>query len=70
MHSIEALDAATNPVRARPLDSSPILSTARAALLPLAMRGEWLQVATHEFADRMPPEGWIRSRRGERLLVR
>jgi hypothetical protein len=69
VHSVEAIDAATNPVRARPLDSSPILSTARAALPPLAIRGEWMQVATHELADRMPPEGWIRWRRGERLLI-
>jgi hypothetical protein len=69
VHSIEAIDAATNPVRARPLDSSPILSAARAALPPLAIRGEWMQVATHELADRMPPEGWIRWRRGERLLI-
>jgi hypothetical protein len=51
------------------LDASPILSTARAALPPLAVQGDWLKVATGHLADRIQPEGWIRWRRGERLLV-
>lgn len=67
--SVEAFNAEANPVRARPLDTSPILSTARAALPPLAVQGDWLKVATRDLADRMPPEGWIRWRRGDRLLV-
>jgi hypothetical protein len=67
--SIEAFDAEANPVRSRALDAAPILSTARAALPVLAVQGDWLKVATTELADRMPPEGWIRWRRGERLLV-
>ena len=67
--SVEAFDAEASPVRARPLDAAPILSTARAALPPLAVQGDWLKVATGHLADRMPPEGWIRWRRGNRLLV-
>jgi hypothetical protein len=67
--SIEAFDAEANPMRSRALDGAPILSTARAALPVLAVQGDWLKVATTELADRMPPEGWIRWRRGERLLV-
>jgi len=70
VNSIEAIDAVATPVRARPLDASPILSSARAALPVLAVQGEWARVATHDLADRMPPEGWIRWRRGETLLVR
>jgi hypothetical protein len=67
--SVVAFDAEANPVRARPLDASPILSTASAALPPAAVQGDWLRVETHHLADRMPPEGWIRWRRGDRLLV-
>jgi hypothetical protein len=67
--SIEAFDANANPIRARPLDAAPILSTARAALPPLAVQGDWLKVATGHLADRIQPEGWIRWRRGDRLLV-
>lgn len=67
--SVEAFDAEANPVRGRPFDAASILSTARAALPVLAVQGEWLQVATGQLADRMPPEGWIRWRRGDRLLV-
>jgi len=67
--SVEAFDAEANPVRARPLDAAPILSTARAALPPLAVQGDWLRVATGDLADRIQPEGWIRWRRGDRLLV-
>ena len=69
VHSVEAFDPEASPVRARPLDSSPILSTARAALAPLAIQGEWMKVDTNELADRIQPEGWIRWRRGDRLLV-
>jgi hypothetical protein len=67
--SVEAFDASANPIRVRPLDASPILSTARAALPPLAVQGDWLKVATGHLADRIQPEGWIRWRREERLLV-
>ncbi len=70
VHSVEALDSDANPVRARPLDGAPILSSARAALPPLAVQGDWLKVATHALADRMPPDGWIRWRRADRLLIR
>lgn len=66
---VEAFDAETNPVRARPHDGAPIMSTARAALPVLSVQGEWLKVTTSHLADRMPPEGWIRWRRGQRLLV-
>lgn len=69
INSVEAFDSEANPVRARPLDDSPILSTAPAALPPLAVQGDWMKVATHELADRMPPDGWIRWRRGDRLLI-
>jgi hypothetical protein len=67
--SVEPFNASANPVRARPLDNSPVLSTARAALPVLAVQGDWLKVATHALADRMPPDGWVRWRRGDRLLV-
>jgi hypothetical protein len=67
--SVEAFDAEANPVRTRPLDAAPILSTARAALPALAVQGDWLKVKTGHLADRIPPEGWIRWRRGDRLLV-
>jgi hypothetical protein len=67
--SVEPFDAEANPVRSRALDAAPILSTMRAALPVLAVQGDWLQVATGELADRMPPNGWIRWRRGERLLI-
>ncbi len=67
--SVEAFDSEANPVRARPLDASLILSTARAGLPPLAVQGDWLKVSTGHLADRIQPEGWIRWRRGDRLLV-
>lgn len=58
-----------NPVRARPLDDSPVLATTTGALAPLAIQGDWMKVSISHLADRMPPEGWIRWRRGDRLLV-
>jgi hypothetical protein len=67
--SVEPFDAEANPVRVRPFDASSILSTARAAMPPLAVQGDWLKVATKDLADRIQPEGWIRWRRGDRLLV-
>jgi hypothetical protein len=67
--SVEPFDAEANPVRARPLDNSPILSTASAPLPPLAVQGDWMKVAIGHLADRIQPEGWIRWRRGDRLLV-
>jgi hypothetical protein len=38
-------------------------------LPPLAVQGVWVKVATGHLADRIQPEGWIRWRRGDRLLV-
>lgn len=67
--SVEVLDPETNAIRVRPLDDSPIMATTTDPLPPLAVSGDWLKVATHALADRMPPEGWIRWRRGDRLLV-
>lgn len=67
--SVEAFAPEANPVRARPLDSSPVLSTAGGALRVLAVQGDWIQVDTSELADRMPPDGWMRWRDGDRLLV-
>lgn len=69
VHSVEALDAEANPVRVRPLDDAPVLSTVRAPLPTLAVQGDWLMVATGHLADRIRPEGWIRWRRDDRLLV-
>jgi hypothetical protein len=69
VHSIEAVDAAENPVRVRPFEEASVVSSARAALPPLAVHGDWMNVATGALADRMPPEGWIRWRREDRLLV-
>ena len=70
VHSVDVLDVAANPVRARPLDAASILASASAPLPPLAVRGDWLNVSIHHLGDRMPPDGWIRWRRGDRLLVR
>jgi len=66
---VEAFDPEANPVRARPLDASPVLSSARAALAVRAVQDEWVRVDASALADRMPPEGWLRWRRGDRLLV-
>jgi hypothetical protein len=67
--SVVPFDEHAAPVRARPLDDSPILATTTAALPPLAVRGDWLKVSIGHLADRIVPEGWIRWRRGDRLLV-
>lgn len=69
VNSVEALDAEANPVRERPFDQSSIMSTAPEPVPPLAVRGEWLKVGTSHLADRIRPEGWIRWRDGERLLI-
>jgi hypothetical protein len=68
--AVEAIDAEATPVRVRPTDEADALSTAAAPLPPLAVNGEWLKVSIHHLADRIQPEGWIRWRRGDRLLVR
>ena len=56
-------------IHARPLDDSPVLAATTSSLEPLAVRGDWLKVSISTLADRMPPEGWLRWRDGERLLV-
>ncbi len=67
--AIELIDPENNPVRTRPLEESSILATTAEPLPPLAVSGDWLKVSVHHLADRMPPEGWVRWRRGDRLLV-
>lgn len=68
--AVETLDPATNPIRIKPLDHAAILADGANALLkPLAVRGDWLLVETHQMADRIQPTGWIRWREGDRLLV-
>jgi hypothetical protein len=67
--SVVAFGPEATPIRARPLDDAPILTTAPGSLPPLAVKGDWLKVAIHHLADRIQPEGWIRWRRGDRLLV-
>lgn len=52
-----------------PVPDSPILATTTAALPPLAVQGDWLKVSIGHLADRIVPEGWIRWRRGDQLLV-
>ena len=69
IHSVTIDDEDGNPIRLRPFDDSPILATTSAALPPLAVQGEWLKVATGHLADRIQPEGWVRWRRGDRLLL-
>ncbi len=56
-------------IHARPLDDSPVLATTTQSLQPLAVRGDWLKVSISQLADRMPPEGWLRWRDDDRLLV-
>jgi hypothetical protein len=69
--TVEIIDPGTNPIRIKPLDhASEMADGADALLKPLAVRGEWLMVSTSDLADRMPPTGWIRWRKGDRLLVR
>jgi len=56
-------------IHARPLDDSPVLVTTSESLQPIAVRGAWLKVSISKLADRMPSEGWLRWRDGERLSV-
>jgi hypothetical protein len=67
--AVEVIHPNSNPVRARPDKRSPVLSTARASLRPLAIQGDWMQVSTDGLADKIVPTGWIRWRDGNRLLV-
>ncbi len=68
--AVEILDPESNPIRVKPMDHAGILADGANALLkPLAVRGEWLLVATHQLADRIQPTGWVRWRDGDRLLV-
>ncbi len=70
VNTVEILDPAANPIRLKPLEHAAILADgANALLTPVAVQGDWLQVRTHELADRMPPTGWVRWRRGDQLLV-
>jgi hypothetical protein len=69
VNSVVPFDEHAAPIRARPLDESPMLATTTAALPPLAVQGDWLKVSIGHLADRIVPEGWIRWRRGDRLLV-
>jgi hypothetical protein len=60
VHSVEAFEGRTIEVRARPLDDSPLRRATAGPLTALAARGEWLEVE----------DGWLRWRRGDRLLLR
>lgn len=68
--AVETLDPATNPIRVKPLEEAAVLADgADAMLAPVAVQGDWLQVRTHEIADRIAPTGWIRWRKDGRLLI-
>jgi hypothetical protein len=69
VNSVETFDEDANPVRYRPTDESDVLSASWAPLPPVGVRGDWLEVATINLADRIQPYGWIRWREGDRLLV-
>ncbi|MBK9147724.1 MAG: hypothetical protein IPM12_07895 [Flavobacteriales bacterium] len=68
--AVETLDPAMNPIRVKPLETAAVLADGADALLaPVAVQGDWLQVRTHDLADRIAPTGWIRWRKDGRLLV-
>ncbi len=67
--AVRIFDPKSNPVRERPLDDAPVLATTGESLPPRAVRGDWLQVSIPHLADGIPREGWVRWRRGDRLLL-
>ncbi|HLA64857.1 MAG TPA: hypothetical protein VK610_10550 [Rhodothermales bacterium] len=67
--AVEVYDSEANPVRYVPHPEGGVLSSRPGALPPLAVRGDWLRVATRDLADRIPPSGWVRWRDGDFLLL-
>lgn len=69
--AVELIDPANNPMRIKPLlHASPVALPPRAQLRPLAVQGDWLQVALLGEDGQSGQTGWIRWRKDERLLIR
>jgi len=68
--AVEVIDVKTNPIRLKALDNSGILAQVQGAQLrPIAVKGDWLLVSTVGLADRIVPTGWIRWKKGDRMLI-
>lgn len=72
VYAVELINPQTNPLRLKPLDHANIVATAtvRFPLKPLAIKGDWAMVPTLGLAGRIVPNGWIRWRKNDRLLVK
>ena len=69
MAAVEVSDPQANPIRSGPDAATPVLRTTLALLQPLAVQGDWLRVGPSELADQQVPQGWVRWRDGDRLLI-
>jgi hypothetical protein len=71
VYDIELHDPETNPVRLKPLDDASTVATTpeRFSLRPLAVKNDWIMVATLGLADRIVPYGWVRWRKEDKLLI-
>lgn len=71
VHSVEATDAASNPLRHAPFDEADaVAGFGEQPLLPLALRGEWIQVESLDSTESDRTTGWLRWTRDGRMLVR
>jgi hypothetical protein len=66
------IDPGNNPVLFKPLDHASIVAVVpeRFSFRPLAIKGDWIMVATLGLADRIVPYGWIRWRKQDRIMIR
>ena len=67
--SIEASDPADNPIRVKPLDHAGLVSARHEVLQPVRISGEWILVNLFDDQLEQVSSGWIRWKRGDRIMV-
>jgi hypothetical protein len=69
--SVELISIINNPLRVKPLENASIVTNpGKNSLRPIAVKGEWMKVATMpDDPNAAPKLGWIRWRKGSQVLI-
>ncbi len=71
VHSVEPINATTNPLRSGPGDETADLGSSEGQIYRVvSVRSNWMLVESTDFRESGTPRGWIRWNDGVRLLVR
>ncbi len=69
LNAITLLAEYPQSLRLKPLAHSELLSETYERLIPLAVQGDWLQVAARNDKQQTSTQGWVRWRDHEKLLI-